>query len=118
MEQVQELAALGDLAQETRLQLFRLLVTSGQEGMSAGNFADHLAVPPSSLSFHLQQLTHAGLVTQRRLGRQLFYSAEYGAMNELLAYLTENCCGQGASYALACNPGAATADTRTKSTAA
>ena len=109
MEQVQALAALGALAQETRLQLFRLLVTCGPEGMSAGNIAEHLAVPPSSLSFHLQQLTHAGLVTQRRLGRQLFYSAEYGAMNGLLAYLTENCCGQAAACAPACNPGAAAA---------
>ena len=59
---------------------------------------------PSSLSFHLAQLVHAGLITQRRLSRQLIYSAEYGAMNELLAYLTENCCGRGASCAPACNP--------------
>ena len=59
---------------------------------------------PSSLSFHLQQLVHAGLITQRRLSRQLIYSAEYGAMTELLAYLTENCCGRGASCAPACNP--------------
>ena len=59
---------------------------------------------PSSLSFHLQQLVHAGLITQRRLSRQLIYSAEYGAMNDLLAYLTENCCGAGASCVPACTP--------------
>ena len=117
MEHPHAVAALAALAQETRLQLFRLLVTCGPAGMSAGNIAEHLAVPPSSLSFHLQQLTHAGLVAQRRLGRQLIYSAEYGAMNDLLAYLTENCCGQGASCAPACNPAAA-ADTRTKTSAA
>ncbi len=104
MEHPHAVAALAALAQETRLQLFRLLVTCGPAGMSAGTIVEHLAVPPSSLSFHLQQLTHAGLVTQRRLGRQLIYSAEYGAMNELLAYLTENCCGQGTSCAPACAP--------------
>src|SRR5258708_15898595 len=67
-------------------------------------FRSQLSVAPSSLSFHLQQLLHAGLVTQRRLSRQLIYAAEYGAMNELLAYLTENCCGRGISCAPACNP--------------
>jgi DNA-binding transcriptional ArsR family regulator len=118
MEEPQAIAALGALAQETRLQLFRMLVTCGPDGMSAGNIAERLAVPPSSLSFHLQQLTHAGLVTQRRLGRNLFYAAEYGAMNGLLAYLTENCCGQGASCAPACNPADAIAGTSTKTTAA
>lgn len=66
--------------------------------------AERLGVQPSSLSFHLAQLVHAGLITQRRLSRQLIYSAEYGAMNALLAYLTENCCGQGAAYVPACNP--------------
>lgn len=99
MKEPQAIATLGALAQETRLQLFRLLVTCGPAGMSAGNIAERLATPPSSLSFHLQQLTHAGLITQRRLGRNLIYSAEYDAMNELLAYLTENCCGRGASRA-------------------
>jgi ArsR family transcriptional regulator len=66
--------------------------------------AERLGVQPSSLSFHLAQLVHAGLITQRRLSRQLIYSAEYGAMNALLAYLTENCCGRGALCAPACNP--------------
>jgi ArsR family transcriptional regulator len=66
--------------------------------------AERLGVQPSSLSFHLAQLVHAGLITQRRLSRQLIYSAEYGAMNELLGYLTENCCGSEASCVPACNP--------------
>src|ERR1700722_17319223 len=89
------LAALGALAQETRLDLFRLLVTVGPDGLSAGVIADRLGVLPASLTFHLKELQHAGLITQRRLGRQLFYAAEYGAMNDLLVYLTENCCGRG-----------------------
>ena len=95
MDQNKAVAALGALAQDTRLGLFRLLVTAGAAGLSAGMIAERLGVAPSSLSFHLQQLLHAGLVTQRRLGRQLIYAAEYGAMTELLAYLTENCCGRG-----------------------
>ena len=96
MDQKRAIAALGALAQETRLELFRLLVARGPEGLAAGVIADKLAVMPSSLSFHLQQLVHAGLITQRRLSRQLIYSAEYGTMNGLMAYLTENCCGRGA----------------------
>jgi DNA-binding transcriptional ArsR family regulator len=107
MEKKAVLGALGALAQETRLDLFRLLVTVGPEGLPAGVIADRLGVLPASLSFHLAQLVHAGLIAQRRLGRQLIYSAEYGAMNALLAYLTENCCGQGASCAPACNPATA-----------
>jgi ArsR family transcriptional regulator, arsenate/arsenite/antimonite-responsive transcriptional repressor len=105
MEQTKTVAALGALAQDTRLALFRLLVTAGPNGLSAGTIAERLGIAPSSLSFHLQQLLHAGLVTQRRLSRQLIYAAEYGAMNELLAYLTENCCGRDTSCApTACNP--------------
>jgi ArsR family transcriptional regulator, arsenate/arsenite/antimonite-responsive transcriptional repressor len=104
MDQANAIAALGALAQETRLALFRLLVASGPEGLSAGIIAENLGVAPSSLSFHLQQLVHAGLITQRRLSRQLIYSAEYGAMNELLAYLTENCCGRGDACVVACSP--------------
>ena len=104
MEKKAALAALGALSQETRLDLFRLLVTVGPDGLSAGVIAERLGVLPSSLTFHLNQLAHAGLITQRRLSRQLIYSAQYGAMNDLLAYLTENCCGQGLSCAPACNP--------------
>lgn len=104
MDQKTAIASLGALAQETRLELFRLLVTEGPAGLPAGVIAERLRVLPASLSFHLQQLVHAGLITQRRLGRQLIYSAEYGAMNDLLGYLTENCCGRDASCAPACNP--------------
>src|SRR6201987_6577469 len=104
MEKKGAIAALGALAQETRLDLFRLLVTVGPDGLSAGVIADRLGVLPASLTFHLKELQHAGLITQRRLGRQLIYAAEYGAMTDLLAYLTENCCGRGASCAPGCNP--------------
>ena len=104
MDQKRVIAALAALAQETRLDLFRLLVTRGPEGLPAGVIAERLGIAPSSLSFHLQQLTHAGLIMQRRLGRQLIYSAEYDSMNALLAYLTENCCGRGTSCAPACDP--------------
>ena len=101
------IAALGALAQETRLQLFRLLVQQGPDGLSAGVLADGLGVPPSSLSFHLAQLVHAGLITQRRLSRQQIYAADYGAMNALMAFLTENCCGGNAACApAACDPAA------------
>lgn len=104
MDKQDALAALGALAQETRLDVYRLLVTQGPEGLPAGAIADRLGVLPASLTFHLKELQHAGLITQRRLGRQLIYAAEYGAMTELLAYLTENCCGRGESFAPACNP--------------
>jgi ArsR family transcriptional regulator len=110
MDEKRAIAALGALAQETRLALFRLLVTCGPAGLPAGVIAERLGVQPSSLSFHIAQLVHAELITQRRLSRQLIYSAEYGAMNALLAYLTENCCGHVTTCVTACNP----ADTFTK----
>jgi ArsR family transcriptional regulator len=106
MKTKQVLTALSALSQETRLALFRLLIKRGPEGMAAGLIAEQLGVPPSSLSFHLQQLVHAGLITQRRLSRQLIYSADYTAMNGLMAYLSENCCGV-ASCAPVCNPATA-----------
>ena len=119
MDQKHAIAALGALAQETRLALFRLLVTCGPQGLSAGAIARELGVAPSSLSFHLQQLVHAGLIAQRRLSRQLFYSAEYGTMNALLAYLTENCCGRGSVCAPLCDPSAGgRTDAAAKTTAA
>ena len=118
MDQTHALAALGALAQETRLELFRLLVTCGPEGLPAGVIAERLGVLPSSLSFHLQQLVHAGLIAQRRLSRQLIYSAEYGTMNALLAYLTENCCGRDAVCAPVCDPAAGCAGPSAKTTAA
>ncbi|HUC11806.1 MAG TPA: helix-turn-helix domain-containing protein [Stellaceae bacterium] len=119
MDQQNAIAALGALAQETRLALFRLLVTSGPSGLPAGVIAERLGVQPSSLSFHLAQLVHVGLITQRRLSRQLIYSAEYSVMNALLAYLTENCCGRDAIAAPVCDPGAGCcAAAATKTTAA
>jgi DNA-binding transcriptional ArsR family regulator len=84
--------ALGALAQEHRLALFRLLVQAGEKGMSAGAIADALGVPNSSLSFHLAQLRNAGLILQERQHRSLIYRANYPAMNALVAYLMENCC--------------------------
>ena len=87
--------ALGALAQEHRLALFRMLVQAGPEGMAAGALAEALGVPNSSLSFHLAHLTRAGLIEQRRAGRSLIYSADYRAMELLVGYLTENCCGGG-----------------------
>ena len=87
--------ALGALAQEHRLALFRLLVQAGPDGMAAGAVAGALGVPNSSLSFHLAQLSRAGLIEQRRDGRSLIYSADYRAMDRLVGYLMENCCGGG-----------------------
>jgi DNA-binding transcriptional ArsR family regulator len=85
--------ALAALAQEHRLAVFRLLVQAGNDGMAAGAITDALGVPASSMSFHLAQLTNAGLIAQRRQSRSLIYTADYAAMNGLMAYLTENCCG-------------------------
>ena len=93
MQAGQAIDALGALAQEHRLQLFRLLVQAGAEGMAAGELARAIAIPNSSLSFHLGHLTRAGLIEQRRAGRSLIYSADYRAMDRLVAYLMENCCG-------------------------
>jgi len=93
MDSPDAVAALASLAQEHRLALFRLLVQAGPYGMAAGALAEALGVPNSSLSFHLAHLTRAGLIGQRREGRSLIYTANYGAMNALVGFLTENCCG-------------------------
>ena len=85
-------SALSALAQESRLEIFRFLVQAGKNGVPAGKIGERLDLPPSTLSFHLNQLKQAGLLTCRRESRTLFYSANYGSMNDLLAYLTENCC--------------------------
>ncbi|MBJ7439626.1 MAG: helix-turn-helix transcriptional regulator [Sphingopyxis sp.] len=103
MESEPVIRALSALAQEHRLALFRLLVQAGPEGLAAGTIAEELGVPASSLSFHLAQLTGAGLIAQRRDGRSLIYTADYGAMNALVGFLMENCCGGGA----VCAPAAA-----------
>jgi ArsR family transcriptional regulator, arsenate/arsenite/antimonite-responsive transcriptional repressor len=105
MDTTKAVAALGALAQETRLAIYRLLVQKGPDGLSAGLIGGTLGVPPSSLSFHLAQLAHAGLVNQRRVSRNLFYAADFATMNGLMSYLTENCCGRGAICAPSCGPG-------------
>lgn len=92
------ISALSALANEHRLAVFRLLVQAGPEGMPAGAIADAVGLPASSLSFHLAHLTRAGLIEQRRESRSLIYSADFAAMNGLVGFLTENCCG-GASCA-------------------
>jgi ArsR family transcriptional regulator, arsenate/arsenite/antimonite-responsive transcriptional repressor len=114
MDRKQIVTALSAIAHDHRLAVYRMLVEHGPDGLPAGTIAERLDMPPSSLTFHLQQLLHAGLVTQRRLGRQLIYAADFAAMNRLVSYLTENCCG-GGICAPACNPAAAisaTAKTR------
>jgi ArsR family transcriptional regulator, arsenate/arsenite/antimonite-responsive transcriptional repressor len=90
------ITALGALGHEHRLALFRLLVQAGTEGMAAGTIADALGVPNSSLSFHLAHLTRSGLIKQERQSRSLIYTADYAAMNGLIGYLMENCCGGAA----------------------
>lgn len=105
-------AALGALAHEHRLRAYRLLVEAGPDGMPAGTIAEQLGIPPSSLTFHLQALLHAGLVSQRRVSRQLIYAMLPTAMNGLVAYLTEHCCGGRASCAPACQPAVAPAHER------
>jgi ArsR family transcriptional regulator len=97
MERSNAITALAALAQESRLDIFRLLVQAGTDGLPAGRIGERLGLPSATLSFHLSQLKQAGLVTCRRDGRSLIYAAEYAAMNGLLAYLTENCCQGDAS---------------------
>jgi DNA-binding transcriptional ArsR family regulator len=104
MEISKAIGALGALAQETRLRIFRALVQRGPDGLPAGRIAGLLDLPGPTLSFHLAQLKRAGLVSCRRDGRSLIYAADYGAVEGLVAYLTENCCGRGQ----VCAPGART----------
>lgn len=94
MEEQAIIAALSALAQESRLRVFRLLVTAGPEGMPAGQIAEELAIAPNTLSFHLSHLKNAGLVSVRREGRSLIYTAEYARMRAVLDYMTENCCSR------------------------
>ena len=90
------------LSQVNRLRLFRLLVVAGQHGSTPGALGRKLKVSPATLSFHLKELVNSGLVTQQRDGRNLIYRADYVAMNALLGYMTENCCGGPAPSAPAC----------------
>jgi DNA-binding transcriptional ArsR family regulator len=93
MKSKQAIDALGALAQETRLAIFRLLVRQAPEYLAAGTIAERLDIPAPTMSFHLAQLSRAGLVTSRREGRSILYAADYRGMNALLTYLTEDCCG-------------------------
>lgn len=92
MESKTAVRTLGALAQETRLDIFRLLVREGPDGVPAGSIGERLAIPAPTLSFHLAQLARSGLVLSRRDGRSIRYAANYGGMNALLTYLTEDCC--------------------------
>ena len=111
METTDYVAALTALAQENRLAVFRLLVQAGPQGMPAGEVADRLGLAPNTLTFHFDRLRSAGLVTVRREGRSMIYAARYEAMNGLIAYLTENCCGGAVA---ACAPVAACQPAQTK----
>ena len=93
MEKTAAVAALAALAQDNRLDVFRLLVQAGPQGLPAGEIATALGVPPNTLSFHFDRLRFAGLVSVRRNGRSMIYSANFPMMTALVAYLTENCCG-------------------------
>ena len=104
MKRHDALAALAALAQDNRLDVFRLLVEAGPEGLPAGSIASALKLAPNTLTFHFDRLRDAGLLTVRREGRSMIYAAQFDTMNALLAYLTENCC-QGAQDA--CEPVAA-----------
>lgn len=101
MESAQVVKALAALAQSTRLGVYRLLVAAGPEGMAAGKIAESLDVSPATLSFHFKTLSHAGLIESRQEGRFVFYFANFEVMNDMVAYLTENCCGGNAE---ACRP--------------
>ena len=97
MEKQQVITALGALAHETRLDIFRLLVRAGTGGMAAGAIAEAVGLVPATLSFHLKELKNAGVISSRREGRSLIYAPEFGCMQDLLSFLTENCCqGSGA----------------------
>ena len=100
MEMESAVTALSALAQEHRLQAFRLLVQAGDAGLAAGSIAEAMAMPASSLSFHLAQMERAGLIQRKRQGRSLIYSADYAGMRALLAYLTENCCADSPGVCL------------------
>lgn len=107
METKRAVDALGALAHEYRLEIYRLLVEKGPDGLSAGAIGEAVGLAPSSLTFHLQNLHRTGLIVQRRESRSLIYSVDFAAMNDLVGYLTENCCtGSTASCATSCKPSA------------
>src|SRR5437660_10101986 len=104
MEKTDAVAALAALAQDNRLDVFRLLVEAGPDGLPAGEVADALGLAPNTLTFHFDRLRVAGLVTVRRQGRSMIYAARFEAMKALVGFLTENCCGGVAKCAPACAP--------------
>jgi ArsR family transcriptional regulator, arsenate/arsenite/antimonite-responsive transcriptional repressor len=109
MEKTDAVSALAALAQDNRLDVFRLLVQAGPEGMPAGAVATALDLAPNTLTFHFDRLRTAGLVTVRRDGRSMIYAAQFETMNSLLGYLTDNCCGGVECLpAVACKPATAT----------
>jgi ArsR family transcriptional regulator, arsenate/arsenite/antimonite-responsive transcriptional repressor len=119
MNHKQAVDALSALAHDHRLGVYRLLVEAGPEGLNAGTIATKLKLAPSSLTFHLQQLHRAGLVTQERNSRQLIYAADFSEMNSLVGYLTENCCaGSESDCGVACEPVREVKKTSRKSTKA
>ena len=101
METTQAVDALAALAQESRLQIYRLLVEAGPEGLPAGRIGEEIGLPPATLSFHLAHLARAGLARSRQDGRFVIYSADFDSMNALVGFLTENCCSGGG-----CSPAA------------
>lgn len=102
MKTTRVIDALGALAHEHRLAIYRLLVQQGPEGLPAGAIGERVGLVPSSLTFHLQNLQHAGLIAQQRVSRQLIYNADFDVMSGLIGYLTENCCTGGSAE---CPPG-------------
>jgi ArsR family transcriptional regulator len=105
MKKAEVVAALAALAQDSRLDVFRLLVEAGPEGMPAGAISETLDLAPNTLTFHFDRLRTAGLVTVRRDGRSMIYSAQFETMNSLLGYLTDNCCGGAqCAPAIECKP--------------
>ena len=110
MERSDAVSALAALAQENRLDIYRLLVQAGREGMPAGQVAAALGLPPNTLTFHFDRLRMAGLVTVRREGRSMIYAARFEAMNDLVSFLTENCCQgslAGCGPSVVCKPAGA-----------
>jgi DNA-binding transcriptional ArsR family regulator len=115
MNAAKAVGAFAAIAHESRLAIFRLLVKRGPQGLPAGAIAARLGVVPSSLTFHLQALLHAGLLARRRAGRQLIYSADFAAMNALAGFLTEHCCVETGDSGQCCAPGQLEAPRRRKS---
>jgi ArsR family transcriptional regulator len=110
MDSTKTVVALAALAQETRLAVFRLLVEQGPAGLTPGRIAEKLDLPPATLSFHLKELAHAGLVRARQESRFIHYSADFEAMNGLVGYLTENCCRASGGCESVCAPESSSQD--------